>query len=321
MKSLESAESSYHFETAKSRDALIHEVETGEAQCGFIVNEGFSEQLEKGEQSKLLTYVNSSFTTKGAGAKETVFATLYRTLAGNLLKEQSSTIYDSNDPALLKGLDQWYHHYLDSDEVFRISYHSIAPRGGVTSAVTDAAAKSREPVLSMALILLFFQLFLAEAGKGSDGAAHGPACGLPGGERMGWEFCSNLGEVFLPAVFMAAAIFCLENPNFSLFDSQGHFLSHPELGEHLLSISSSNGLVSYSGKIIASAALTLILSDFWVIVFRRLVRSHMSYLCWSFTILTAEMILCPVFWNPGSYFPFLSLAGCVFPPGLVLMVL
>lgn len=286
---LESGQSSYRFERAESRESLIRQVETGEAQCGFILNEGFSEKMTGGDRNGIITYVSSSFTTKGAGAKETVFASLYSSMAGDLLKEQSAAIYGSKDPALLEGLDQWYRYYLESDEVFRISYHSIAPRGGVTSAVTNAAARGRKPVLSMALILLFFQFFLSEAGKGGNGALPGPACGLPSGQRIMWEFCSNLGEVFLPAVLMAAAVLRLD------------------------------GNAGSPWRIAACTALTAVLSDFWVIGFRRLVRTHISYLCWSFTILTAEMILCPVFWNPGAYFPFLSIAGCLFPPGLVLM--
>lgn len=374
---LEETESAYHFTEASGREQLLHDVEVGKAECGFIIEKGFSDQAEAGfpgvltERSRgksdggaadkslqgtdeiaagqehqrggldsngLITYVNSSFTTKGSGAKETVFAVIYRKLAGELMVEESPVIfgasgrdlseYDGNEQgnedadvagegeaagvageneaadgagdsgaaegsgsndALKRSLLEKYNRYLNSDEVFRVDYRPIASAGDLATAVVDASAAGRQPVRALAMILIFLDLLLA-GGAHRQREGNGPEAAMAGADKVLWEFTSNLAAVSVPFLVSFAAVRILETNRIPLWREILCFL------------------------------LMVVLADFWVIGFGRLFRTRLSYTCWVFTILLCEMILCPIFWNPGSYLPVLPVIGCIFPPGIALLL-
>lgn len=95
--SLEEGSGMFVFRTAGSRGELEREVRRGGAECGFILPADYAERLAEGNLAGLITYVSSSYTSRGETAKETVFATFIRQYAPEILKDAAPELYETGD--------------------------------------------------------------------------------------------------------------------------------------------------------------------------------------------------------------------------------
>lgn len=286
---IEAADSSYDFREASSEQELIHDVRTGQAQCGFVISPGATSRIEAGDEydiANAITYVDSPFTSLGSETKETVFAVIWQRRALTVLQNEASSQLGMSSPRERQELARRYQDFLAGDSVFHADFETVHVEG-LASAMAGGPLARVQSVRSMALILVFLDLFLAVGARTRHG---GPGMAMTRGARFAWEYAANLAHAIVPAIVAFAAMRLLEADRIAWW------------------------------RDLCCILVLVPLADLWVMCFERLVRSRGAFVSCAFTILVSEFVLCPVFWTIGTYAPAMSLVCAVFPPGLVLLL-
>lgn len=140
----------YSFYTVESRDVLIKDVKSGNAECGYYIPKGFLADYISGNAggTQIIQYTTPS-TSLGATINETLFSSIFAVSAGDILT--LSVGIDEYDAELNDRLSG----YMDSDDIFRIS-------NSVDGELDYAALvyKITIPVYELCLIFLLFAGFL-----------------------------------------------------------------------------------------------------------------------------------------------------------------
>lgn len=105
----------YDFYIVYDEDVLLRDVKSGYAECGYKIPAGFFKNYINGnsESTQIIQYTIPS-TTLGATVSETVFSSIFKLCAGDILLLGAELHdYDAELAARLEG-------YMDSDDIFRI---------------------------------------------------------------------------------------------------------------------------------------------------------------------------------------------------------
>lgn len=279
--SLLSSKSVFQFQLYEEEEELKEAVIRGEVETGFIFEEGLSKKLEQGKKKNLITVITTPLTTKGAVAKETVFAAFLERYSQEILLEQEEQVFGKESKEISEALLEKNQEYLKSDELFRVDFEEIAAHTGEGEEKTETF-----PVRGMA-VLLIFVMILIEHGKKFEQKECAVEKALTGSERICFEFLRYVSAATIPAVAGVVLV---------MGTGQGTFI-----GKEIL------------GILLFVAALGI-----WMILVGKLFRNGTTYASWIMTLILANLLLCPLFVNVGEYVPALGYLNCVFPVGIYL---
>lgn len=275
----------FTFEEAQSREELEKRVLEGNAECGFLFPENMESLVESGTTDQLITYVASSYTTKGEVAKETVFSAFFAQYGEILLKQQQETIFGTTDGALEEQIRARYEDLLQGDEVFQARYETVGGQELPSTAEKTAA----QPLRGLIMLLLGMELLLLGSEKFYGfGRFFGKA--LPGREKMHFD----LLLYFTGALPMAAA---------------GLFLIR---------------LLDPSVPFAKDVFLYMVFWLWWILwayAFGRICRNGLSYLSYIMTFLLAQLLLCPIWTDLSESYAAVYPLSFLFPTGAYLRVL
>jgi hypothetical protein len=99
-------------------EALKRQVERGELECGFVFAEDFDTRCGDWNIAGTVAYYCSGTTTKGAVAKESLYAALLEVCSRQVLESAEQELYGAHDAARMDSVMERFAEYLDSDEVF-----------------------------------------------------------------------------------------------------------------------------------------------------------------------------------------------------------
>lgn len=143
---LEDIHSLYTFYTVDDIDALLRDVKSGYAECGYMIPAGFFRDYINGHQetNQIIQYTTPA-TSLGATINETLFSCIFKLCAGDILI--LGVNIDDYDAELTEGLSN----YLNGDEIFRME----STTSGAFSYDTFVY-KINLPVYEMCLVFLLF---------------------------------------------------------------------------------------------------------------------------------------------------------------------
>lgn len=143
---LEDIHSLYTFYTVDDIDALLRDVKSGYAECGYMIPAGFFRDYINGHQetNQIIQYTTPA-TSLGATINETLFSCIFKLCAGDILI--LGVNIDDYDAELTEGLSN----YLNGDKIFRME----STTSGAFSYDTFVY-KINLPVYEMCLVFLLF---------------------------------------------------------------------------------------------------------------------------------------------------------------------
>lgn len=130
----------YQFTTYEDPEELEQAVEAGELECGFVFAEDFTKQYEEGSFTDSITYVYTSFTTKGLAVKETVYGAVLELYAEKLLQQNEETIVGQSSEEISAMLAERYEYYLNSDAIFHTEVIYVEADGATESSLRGSAS-------------------------------------------------------------------------------------------------------------------------------------------------------------------------------------
>lgn len=123
----------YQFTTYEGAEELEQAVEAGELECGFVFDKEFAKQYEEGSFTDSITYVYTSFTTKGMAVRETVYGTVLELYGEKLLQQNQETIVGQSSEEISAMLADRYEYYLNSDAIFHTEAIYVETDAGMES--------------------------------------------------------------------------------------------------------------------------------------------------------------------------------------------
>lgn len=120
-----STDSIFDFYEVGSKKELLSDIQSGQAFCGFFIEEGFQDKIEKGEQKDCITYVCLRETVKGRVAKETVYAHFLELFSEQLIKINGAQYVGENFEEFLEAALDNNQLYLEKDDLFPVDYTGV----------------------------------------------------------------------------------------------------------------------------------------------------------------------------------------------------
>jgi hypothetical protein len=260
---------------------LKTKVESGEYDCGFVFAEDFDERCKEQDLSGSVSYYCSGTTTKGAVAKESLYAAILEVESRLVLKKAEYKLYGDNDEERLNQIMERFAEYVDSDEVFAIAMHEVENE-------TERSSDKEEttilyPVQGCVGILVFLIIFLYGMKKFESGYSYPIA--LTKRESCMFSLCGHLSSGTLAAAFGLILV---------AFSGQ------------------SRGF----GTELVRMILLVISSALWGLVASRIFRSYVSFLAQVLIIVLVNVLLCPVIFDIVTYVRAFRYIRLLFPLGM-----
>lgn len=278
---LQHGESVFQFAAYEDENKMQEAVIRGELESGFVFKKGCAKELEQGKRKNLITLITTPLTTKGAVAKETVFAAFLERYSEEILLAQEEQVFGRKSEEISKALLEKNQEYLNSDELFRIDFEEVA-----TKAKESEKRSETFPVRGM-IVLLIFVMILIEHGKKFEQRDCAVEKALAGSEKVYFEILRYLSVATIPA-----------------------------LAGIVLLIGTGNGI--FLIKEVLRMMLFLVVLSVWMVLIGRLFRNGTTYASWIMTLVIGNLLLCPVFVNAAEYVPALGYLNCIFPVGIYL---
>jgi hypothetical protein len=254
------------YQEEKDAEELKTKVESGEYDCGFVFADDFDERCEEQDLSGSVSYYCSGTTTKGAVAKESLYAAILEVESRSVLSEAEYKLYGDNDEERLNQIMEKFAEYVDSDDVFGIAMHEVEIETERSSEETDEAVLY--PVQGCVGILVFLIIFLYGLKKFENGYAY-PAA-LTKKEAAVFSLCGHVSSGTVAAIF----------------------------GLILVVLSGqSRGFGTEFFRMI----LLVISSALWGLIASRIFRSYVAFLAQILIIVLVNVLLCPVIFDIVTY--------------------
>lgn len=118
-------ESTYSFIIYEDEEAMEKDVSTGKLECGFVFDEDFDHNVEKGRTKNQIDLVVSNYSTRASAVMETVYAAFLENYSEVLLREDFEKNFEGavsdNEEALEYMLKQ-NRFYLEGNGIFTIDF-------------------------------------------------------------------------------------------------------------------------------------------------------------------------------------------------------
>lgn len=280
----------FQFREVESRDALFKELSAGNAECGFICNQGLEAGLKQEKTQGCVTFVSISGSRKSAGAGETFYQELFSMYSDLLLEHRAAEIFEPKDlPEALNFMKERNAYYQDSDRVFRVIYETVEQTDNRAAQAVGAAAEPKggtDPVRGIAAIVILLQMLMICGEEKAPGGAGFEAC-LPAGARMEFRLQKYLiGAVPLAITSLTAYVFLNVN--------------QPIIFESLKMIG------------------FLLFSAVWVLLIGGRFKNRAAYYGWLCPLIGLNLLLPPVFFQLSAYVPAVRWLNYLLPVGVYL---
>ena len=299
---LEERDGVFSFRIYDKEEELYRDVTAGKAECGFLFLEGFDGKMESGDLEESITYICTPMTVKGEVARETLYAALLGIRSEGILKRGEAEIYGDVMPERTKRLLEQNRFFLEGNRIFRVETEELEPaQAGETTepSGTGEAAGAAErgvwesggqvyPMQGVFGIFLFLIMFLAY-GRKFEAGGYAVEKALAGMQRHIYGYTGCLAAGTLPAAVGILTLFVLDG-----------------------------------GKVMGLVWETVFLFPFlavsaaWITVVCGFLRDGSAFLSGAVVVTVAQLLVCPVFVDAGTYLPALKYVGCLFPVGIYL---
>lgn len=276
LEALKTRESIFEFSEYAGEADMRQDILSGVIECGFVFS---GDDARKGA----VTYICTPFSAKGLVAQETFFAAFFEGYSDKILTDNEADIFGKSDEDITRKLLEKKQDYLRNNVMFQMDIIETGQKpAGDAFRIGNVSGKI-PPVRGGIGLFIFTVLWMTQAGKFEDYGS-GAAAAMERGQRWKFEYLGCLAKATIPAVLGTALI-----------------LSAPE----------SRGLVIETGSML----LLVFVSSFWVLAVGRLFRNSTTFAAWTLTMILAQVVVCPVFFDLAAFVPAVRAVRWIFPLG------
>lgn len=274
------SQSVYQFRIYPENEKLREDVVQGKIECGFLFVPDFEERYQEKSFKRSITYIATPFSTKGAAAKETIYAAFLRVFGNELILQKQETVFGNRNEEMTQALSSAYESYLKSADIFHTETQ-------FTGQDTFSSGESKlYPYHGMVGICVFMVIFLA----GME---------MTGGE---YQYFLKSMEIQNRVMLQAANLLAVATP----VSAAGIFL--------MCNVTASRGFFSemlhMMGLVIISCMVVLLLKS--------LLKTKSAMWAGLLAFMVIQILICPVFLNGSTVVPALSYLKYVVPLGYYL---
>lgn len=273
----------YKFKEYDSREELEKAVVSGKLECGFLLDSELDEKIKKGDLRKSIVYMTTPLSTKGMVIRETVYSTLFQIYSDEILKKNEADIFGAADAERTEQLIEYNHLYQQSSAIFQLEIKEIDVGA---KELQDSLDGVTYPVQGMVGLFIFLIIFLAN-GRRFDSRGTAVEKALGRWDRFVFGCMSHLAAGTMPAI-------------------TGMLL--------ILSLAETDNVL----KEMVGLALFVCISSVWVMVVGSFLKKNTTFVSTILSIVTANMLICPIFINLETYLPAVSYVRMIFPLGIYL---
>ena len=317
------------FMRAGSEEEAIQNVETAYADTAFLFAADLDEKTSQRKPQNTITVVSSSYSSKTAVAKETVYAAFYHVYTRDLMRKAAETYFPdqvdaSGSPVSTEEIYEYMlrqsGYYAENGNLFKMEYRSIETSD---STADDPGAENSSPglfTLHGIYALLLFMIMILAGAPSSDAGRTGAGVlekSLRRGSRYRFRYINILASAAIPAVVFFI-LFLISEPLWmhGLPDRSGGLLFSQGV--------STVSMPAILAGILAELSLWILyilLAAVWAAVFSLIFTSPLTYNAWLLTLLAVNLILCPIFYDPSVLHRIPGILGRLLPVGAYLQML
>ena len=280
---LNDSDTMFAFQMEESKEALKKAVETGSVDCGFIIEPELKEQLKTGGQEKGITYIKSTYTSKGSIAKETIYAQYLNMLSEKLIEVNQQQIFRDSSKEIKDFIDQHNREYLSGNELFAVELlHSSK-----ASDLVEMENKRYCLVYGVTGLIIFASILFCYSENIQKVSCRCASYRVKREKRrfLALQYSASITFITLASYIYLGILF-------------GHWL------QNLLCMI---GFLGYS--------------FLWGSLYAKLFHRNDTYAPFMIAILLLNIIVCPMFWDLQKLIPALRYVKGFFPLGAYLRVL
>lgn len=273
---LKAKESIFEFQEYTSEEDMRQDIVSGVIECGFVFS---GDDIQNGA----VTYICTPFSAKGLVAQETFYAAFFEGYSDKILMDSEAEVYGKSDEEITRELLAKKQEYLQKNEMFQMDIIETEQKPEEEVSHTGDISGKILPMRGMAGLFIFLILWMAQARKFED-HGNGAAAAMERRQRWKFEYLGCLAEATIPALLgIVLILFAPEN----------------------------RGVVIETGHVL----LLVFVSSFWVLVVGKLFQNSTTFAAWTLTIILAQLVVCPVFFDLAAFVPALQAVRWVFPLG------
>ncbi len=258
-----------------NEDALKEAILQGEVQCGYIINKGFSDSINKSITTDLLTILQKPNSSIVLVSNELIFSDIFE-IEGyyELLKDiNDSNIFSNITEEDISNLKDNYHTYLSNGETFRFNFGSTKGTY-VSSNSINALDYIKTPIRALGSILVFMAALSGGFTYLKD-------------KQNGFKSYMCIFDISIPVFFCGIC---------GILSTYIAKINGPIIKEAAI-------MIIYSFLVIA---FVFLLTHF---------ISNMTLYCSTIPIFAiGSLVCCPVFFNIASFVPAMKVVSLCFAP-------
>lgn len=278
---LKERESVFQFEIYKDPQKMKEAVIRGELETAFIFEKGMEEGLKKQKKNQWITGISTPLAVKTEVAQETVFAAFLERYSQEILLREQETVFGKTKPVVTKALLEKNQEYLKSDQIFRMDFEEVESDQKRSRQNTETF-----PVRGITVLVIFVMMLMTHGRKfeQKDGSFEKSLTPV---ENTFFELLRYLASATFPAVCGIILLMATGN---------GTFLVKEVLG-----------MILFAG-----------ISAVWMVLAGKFFQNGITYASWIMTLVIANLLLCPIFFDLPHYVPAVRYINCIFPVGIYL---
>ena len=284
---LEHADTVYQFEEVNDINIMHDQILSKEVECGFVIHDEFEERISTDDLDGIFTMVTSSLTSKGEVAKETFYAYFFELYSELKLRDSLDSFFENKSK---EEKEELYHQllnnnkdYLQGNVLFEIQYETIEPQSIDKEKVHISKVY---PIRGTICIILFLGILL-ERGKSVNGNDDEFSVTLIGFEKYAYFILKYIAAITFQTILALTLILIYVDASNLFYES-------------------------------LALLIFILLSSIWVLIFGHLINKSTTYSAWMLTLVLANVIVCPVFFDLAKYIKVFDIIQLIFPLGIYL---
>lgn len=280
----------YEFYLCDSEDELYEQVRTGKAECGYILNEGISQRIEKGKYKECIIVVSKTDSLLTDIINETVFSSFFKGFAKKIAMDyvSSDEKFALMDPEGFAQLSGTYDQYMNGNGTFKVEFEMLGDGNSFAQTKVIETKETTFPLRNVMAVLIMAGGMLGVLNWLTDREK-----GVFAPMRYDFIRISRLLYVFIPSALLGIST----------------ILSMAACGEN----------VSFVHEIAAMLFYLVILTVFGTLccIFMRKSYTIVSMMP---VIIIGSLLVCPVFIDLSVYLPVIGIFRKIFVPYYYMML-
>ena len=277
------SESVFEFKLYDNEEEVESDVVSGKVDCAFIFKEDFDNKIEEGNYKKIVEYLCSTNTTKGAVMQESVYASFYRSFSRVILKQVDEQILGDYENRKLQKLLEKNEEYIASSDLFDTNIIKVdCDRYDIENEKTSQE-KNADRSIAIAAIMTFLMMYLY-AGKNFSKRRNIKAA-LNRTDAFVFDVLGNIASGLIPSLLILG---------YKLYDTA-----------NMIWIINGAGFVMYS--------------SLWIAIVIRFMKAKTSYYASVMVIIIFFVLLSPVIVDVSLFIPTIKYIRMIVPVNILLI--